>query len=207
MIRNINLMHIGARRAQYTPPVQSSPSTKQGNKTGDQAPVSFQQVMQSQAPAPAAPAATVVPPAPVAAPVSLHTVAALPNGGLMLNPTGNLLSGGKIAYNPNYYATEEAAQQLAQQVGGAVVDMRGHISNNQAEYFIQLPNGITVNAGNLLAVLNNPAFQVNSRVMDGQLEQFLNNDAVGTPGAGFGRYTVVNGRVSYNPTAQPLIRT
>src|SRR5690242_16091534 len=57
---------------------------------------------------------------------SLQNVAALPNGGLMLNPTGNnALTGGTIAYNPNYYATADAAAQLAQQLGGTVVDRRG----------------------------------------------------------------------------------
>jgi hypothetical protein len=147
---------------------------------------------------PAAPAAS-----PLAAPSvpSLHSVAALPNGGLMLNPTGlNALSGGAIAYNPNYYATQDAAAQLAAQLGGSVVDLRGQISNNQAEYFIDLPNGTRINAGNLLAVLNNSFFQENSRVMDGEVAKLLNNNAVGSTNPGQGLYTVVNGQVTYDPS-------
>jgi hypothetical protein len=151
--------------------------------------VSFETVLKQQSPEPSA------------AP-SLHTVAALPNGGLMTNPTGmNALTGGTIPYNPNYYATGPAAAQLAQQLGGTVVDLRGHISNNQSEYFIDLPNGTRINAGNLLAVLNNSVFQENSRVMDGEIAKFLNNNAIGSTDPGVGLYTVVDGRVSYDPGA------
>ena len=149
--------------------------------------------------------AVATPAAPAAAP-SLHTVAELPNGGRMVNPTGNnALTGGTIAYNPDYYATAEAAYQLAAQLGGSVVDLAGHISNNQPEYFIKLPNGITINAGNLLGVLNNAVFKENSRVMDGQIAELLNNNAAGTPGAGVGLYTVVNGQVSFDPNGRPAV--
>jgi hypothetical protein len=124
----------------------------------------------------------------------------------MANPTGNnALTGGTIPYNPNYYATANAATQLAQQLGGAVVDRSGQFSNNQAQYYIDLPNGTTINAGNLLAILNNPVFQENSRVMDGKIAELLNNNAVGTPGAGVGLYTVTNGRVTFDPTAAPIV--
>jgi hypothetical protein len=155
--------------------------------------VSFQTILNQQTPAPT-----------VAAPStpSLHDVAALPNGGRMVNPTGmNALTGGTIPYNPDYYATEQAAAQLAKQLGGTVVDLRGQISNNQAEYFIDLPNGTTINAGNLLGVLNNAVFQENSRVMDGQIAQLLNNNAVGSTNVGTGLFTVRDGHVTYDPTA------
>jgi len=161
---------------------------------------------------PAAPAAktptanAAIVPAGQSAVPSLHTVAALPNGGRMVDPTGNnALTGGTIAYNPNYYATAEAAYQLAAQLGGSVVDLSGHISNNQPEYFIDLPNGTRINAGNLLGVLNNAVFKENSRVMDGQIAELLNNNAVGTPGAGVGLYTVVNGQVTFDPNGRPTV--
>jgi hypothetical protein len=131
----------------------------------------------------------------------LFPLAQLPNGGLMANPTGNNPLGGLVRYNPHYYATQQAALEAAKQVGGKVVDLPGHVSNNQSQYFIELPNGITINAGNLLAILNNPVYQENSRVMDGKIAELLNNDAVGTPGAGAGRYTVRDGHVSYSPEA------
>jgi hypothetical protein len=119
---------------------------------------------------------------------------------MMLNPTGmNALTGGTIPYNPSYYATAQAASQLAAQLGGSVVDLGGQISNNQSEYYINLPNGTTINAGNLLGVLNNAVFQENSRVMDGEIAKLLNNNAVGSPNPGVGLYSVVNGHVTYDP--------
>ena len=76
------------------------------------------------------------------------TMAALPNGGLMSNPTGNnALSGGTIPYNPNYYATLDAATRLAQQVGGSVVDRKAQFSNNQSEYYINLPTASRLTRG------------------------------------------------------------
>jgi hypothetical protein len=129
----------------------------------------------------------------------LFQLAKLPGGGLMTNPTGNTPLGGSVRYNPNYYATHQAAVQIAKLVGGTVVDHQGYVSNNQPQYFVELPNGTTINAGNLLAIVNNPVYCENSRVMDGKLAELLNNDAVGTPGAGTGRYTVLDGHVSYTP--------
>ncbi len=130
-------------------------------------------------------------------------VAALPNGGLMLNPTGNnALGGAAIPYNPNYYATLEAATQLAQQVGGTVVDKRGQFSNNQPEYYIDLPNGTSINAGNLVALCNNPVFSGNSGIMDHMVAEMLNNSAIGTPGVGKGQYTVKDGQIAYDPNTQ-----
>jgi hypothetical protein len=159
---------------------------------------------ESLSPAPAQPPVAAVQPAPASP--SLHSAAALPNGGLMLNPTGNnALTGGTIAYNPNYYATAGAAAQLAQQLGGTVLDHSGQFSNNQAQYSISLPNGITINAGNLLAVLNNLVYQENSRVMDGKIAELLNNNAVGTPGAGIGLYTVTNGQAAFDPAGRPMV--
>jgi hypothetical protein len=153
---------------------------------------------------PPAAAAPVVSAPVVAAPVSpLATLAGLPNGGLMVNPTGNnALSGGTIPYNPSYYATPEAAVWLAQQTGGSVADMRGQISNNQAEYYINLPNGTSINAGNLVAICNNPVYQGNPGIMDHMIAELLNNNAVGTPGVGTGQYTVKNGHITYDPYTQ-----
>jgi hypothetical protein len=154
-----------------------------------------------------APAAT-NPVAPRTAPVPASAglpamIAALPNEGLMSHPTGNnALSGGTIPYNPDYYATLEAATGIAQQVGGTVVDMRGQISNNQSEYYIDLPNGTTINAGNLVAICNNPLYKGNSGIMDHMIAEMLNNNAIGTTGVGTGQYTVKNGQISYDPYAQ-----
>jgi hypothetical protein len=169
-------------------------------------PVSAPPIAASLAPAlpPAAtnPVASRTAPAPASAGLPAM-IAALPNEGLMSHPTGNnALSGGTIPYNPDYYATLEAATGIAQQAGGTVVDMRGQISNNQSEYYIDLPNGTTINAGNLVAICNNPLYKGNSGIMDHMIAEMLNNNAIGSTGVGTGEYTVKNGQISYNPYAQ-----
>jgi len=150
--------------------------------------------------------ASAVPPAaaaPPAAPGLLSTVNALSNRGFMVNPTGNNpLSGGTIPYNPDYYATLEATNILAQHTGGSVVDMRAQFSNNQAEYYINLPNGISINAGNLLAICTNPSYRNNPGIMDHMIAEMLNNNAIGTPGVGTGQYTVKAGQITYDPFTQ-----
>jgi hypothetical protein len=121
----------------------------------------------------------------------------------MSNPTGNnALTGGTIPYNPNYYATPQAAVQLAQQLGGTVADQGGQFSNNQSEYYINLPNGISINAGNLVAICNNPLYQGNPGIMDHMVAELLNNNAIGTTGVGQGMYSVKNGQVTYDPNTQ-----
>ena len=121
----------------------------------------------------------------------------------MPNPTGNnALSGGTIPYNPDYYATLEAATQIAKQAGGTVADMQTQISNNQPEYYIDLPNGITINAGNLVAICNNPIYKGNTGIMDHMIAEMLNNNAIGTPGVGKGQDTVQHGQISYDPYTQ-----
>jgi hypothetical protein len=171
------------------------------------APVDFRAIFQTQSAVESTPASTATP-APIAtaasvAQPSIFSVSALPNGGLMSNPTGNnALTGGAIPYNPNYYATPQAAVQLAQQLGGTVSDQGGQFSNNQSEYYINLPNGISINAGNLVAICNNPVYQGNAGVMDHMVAQLLNNNAVGTTGVGKGMYSVKNGQVTYDPNTQ-----
>ncbi len=208
MVRNLDRLQFTPIRQSSAPARAAKPAASFKSVLSEQAPAQPAKSIASAATAPVATPKASVPMQPAAAPAapSLHTVAALPNGGRMLNPTGNNpLTGGTIAYNHNYYATADAAYQLAAQLGGTVVDLRGQISNNQAEYFIDLPNGTRINAGNLLGVLNNAVFQENSRVMDGKIAELLNNNAVGTTGPGVGLYTVVNGQVTFDPTGHPTV--
>ena len=63
--------------------------------------------------------------------------------------TGQLRTYG---FNPMYFATEEAAQILAGQLGGTVVARNaicntGYFFQAQPNYMVQLPNGLEVNAG------------------------------------------------------------
>ena len=145
---------------------------------------------------------------PTLAPGITSAILSLPNGGLMTNPTGNnALTGGTIAYNPNYYATPQAAAMLAQQLGGTVVDLGGQFSNNQPEYYIRLPNGTTINAGNLVAICNNPVLNTNAGIMDHMIAELLNNNAPGTTGVGSGLYTVHNGQIRFDPNGQAVAPT
>ena len=52
----------------------------------------------------------------------------------------------------------------------------------------------------LVAILNNPVYQENSRVMDGKIAELLNNNAQGSANVGQGLYTVKNGQVTYDPS-------
>jgi hypothetical protein len=189
--------HAPSRRVAYTPP----PPAVQSNKRSNAAPAAstdFKATLKDQLTPPPPGAASPLTPAATLPPAS---VASLPNGGLMVNPTGNLLNGGSVGYNPNYYASLAAATQLAQQLGGTVVDRQGQFANNQAEYYIDLPNGTSINAGNLVAIYNNPCYQGNAGVMDHMVAELLNNSAAGTPGVGAGMYTVRNGQIGYDPAA------
>ncbi len=181
-------------------------------KSGNPATANFGAVFKEQFSSPAAITAPPVMAPPTAAPAGSTpavtpsfsaAVLALPNGGLMSHPTGNnALSGGTIPYNPNYYATFEAASLLAQQTGGSVVNMQGQFSNNQPEYYVDLPNGISVNAGNVVAICNNPVYQGNTGIIDHMIAEVLNNNAIGTTGVGAGQYTVKNGQITYDPNTQ-----
>jgi hypothetical protein len=206
MVRNLDPIRVATMRAASVPPKPAKAPA-----THPETSIDFRKLMQQQA-APSAPSTPSTPPAasslsvpPAASGPSLHDVAALPNRGLMVNPTGNTPLGGVVSYNPNYYASPQAAVQLAQQLGGSVVDHAHHYNNNQSMYAIQLPNGTTINAGNLMAILNNSVYQENSRVMDGKIAELLNNNAVGTPGAGVGLYTVTNGQVTFDPNGRPTV--
>src|SRR5690242_9117529 len=106
-----------SRRGTHTAPVIRK-AIETGTNPSAAGPVDFGAVFKNQL-APAVVTATppkVVPAQPNASPAqptaaSLPAkLAALPNGGLMANPTGNnAMSGGTIPYNPNYYATLAAA--------------------------------------------------------------------------------------------------
>jgi hypothetical protein len=211
MIRNVDSLppaiHSATARRRPGPP-QSAAFHKvfqERTKTPEQAqpPVSTKPSEPAKTPGTANTPATAK--APEAAKPALTSVTSLSNGGLMADPTGYDYYGGLIHYNPNYYATREAASMLAQQLGGSVVDSTGGISNNQVQYSIALPNGTTVNAGNLLAVMNNAVYRQSSGLMDEKIAELLNNNAPGTPGAGVGLYTVRNGQVSFDPSQNPAV--
>jgi hypothetical protein len=206
MVRHLDPIRVATMRAASVPPRPAKAPAAQPETHVDFKKLMQQQSVQTAPPAQATPSAnSALSLPPSASSPSLHDVAVLPNKGLMVNPTGNTPLGGVVSYNPNYYASPQAAVQLALQLGGSIVDHAAHYNNNQSMYAIQLPNGTTVNAGNLMAILNNSVYQENSRVMDGKIAELLNNNAVGTPGAGVGLYTVTNGQVTFDPNGRPIV--
>jgi hypothetical protein len=68
------------------------------------------------------------------------------------NPGGTAPNGVSYGYNPTYFATQSAADKLAQMYGGTVVEKNaitpyGPFQQNQMNQMIQFPNGNVVNAG------------------------------------------------------------
>jgi hypothetical protein len=69
------------------------------------------------------------------------------------DPTGTNPDGSTFSYNPLYFATPQAAAQVAQMLGGTVVSSNEFTSagspfvQNQPNLMVQMPNGSTVNAG------------------------------------------------------------
>lgn len=69
------------------------------------------------------------------------------------DPTGTAPDGSTINYNPWYFATPQAAAQVAQMLGGTVVSSNefcgtgGPFTQNQPNLMVQMPNGNMINAG------------------------------------------------------------
>ena len=69
----------------------------------------------------------------------------------MANPTGSGL-GQSWGYNPQYFATAQTAQTVANMVGGTVVQAiemapNGPLGQDQANEMVKLPNGSMINPG------------------------------------------------------------
>jgi hypothetical protein len=75
------------------------------------------------------------------------------------NPGGVAPNGVTYNYNPEYFATRETADKLAEMYGGKVVEMNaitpyGPFQQNQKNEMIQFSNGNVVNAGILASYYN-----------------------------------------------------
>jgi hypothetical protein len=88
--------------------------------------------------------------APEAAPTPESVFGASP---WLSNPTGTNPDGSTFSYNPLYFATPQAAAQVAQMLGGTVVSSNEFTSvgspfvQQQPNLMVQMPNGSLVNAG------------------------------------------------------------
>ena len=69
----------------------------------------------------------------------------------LANPTGSGL-GQSWGYNPQYFATQQTAQTVANMVGGTVVQenaiaSQGFLTQDQPNEMVKLPNGTMINPG------------------------------------------------------------
>jgi hypothetical protein len=71
----------------------------------------------------------------------------------MANPVGKNPDGTLFSYNPWYFATPQAAAQVAQMLGGTVVASNEFTApgspfvQQQPNLMVQMPDGRTINAG------------------------------------------------------------
>jgi hypothetical protein len=71
----------------------------------------------------------------------------------MANPVGTNPDGSQFSYNPWYFATPQAATQVAQMLGGTVVSSNEFTApgspfvQQQPNLMVQMPDGRTINAG------------------------------------------------------------
>ena len=90
----------------------------------------------------------------------------------MANPTGSGL-GQSWGYNPQYFATAQTAQTVANMVGGTVVQANemapnGPLGQDQPNEMVKLPNGGMINPGLVAGFLHARLFTVDGRPDDRQ---------------------------------------
>jgi hypothetical protein len=111
----------------------------------------FRALFSSQPSSAAAPAASpVASPQPAPAPTPESVFGSSP---WMANPVGQNPDGTLFSYNPWYFATPQAAAQVAQMLGGKVVASNEFTAagspfvQQQPNLMVQMPDGRTINAG------------------------------------------------------------
>lgn len=135
-----------------TAPVQRRPSAAAKQPAADNSAASdFRALFSSKpAPTPASMAPAVQPPQLTAAPTPESTFGASP---WMANPVGKNPDGTLFGYNPWYFATRQAAAQVAQMLGGTVVASNEFTAigspfvQQQPNLMVQMPDGRMINAG------------------------------------------------------------
>jgi hypothetical protein len=147
---SINRSHQLAALAQAT--VRGRPAAATRQVTAENSGASDFRTLFSNPPAPAA--APAVAPVqtlqPAAAPTPESTFGASP---WMANPVGKNPDGTLFGYNPWYFATPQAAAQVAQMLGGTVVASNEFTAagspfvQQQPNLMVQMPDGRKINAG------------------------------------------------------------
>jgi hypothetical protein len=111
----------------------------------------FRALFSSQQPSNAAPSSSAgVSAQPASAPTPESVFGSSP---WMANPVGNNPDGTQFGYNPWYFATPQAAAQVAQMLGGTVVASNEFTAagspfvQQQPNLMVKMPDGRTINAG------------------------------------------------------------
>jgi hypothetical protein len=93
-------------------------------------------------------------------PNSVPTIQSVFGADPWVTNAGGSGAGGAWNYNPIYFATPQAAQIVAQMLGGTVVAVNaittagGPLMQNQPNQMVQLPNGAQINAGLVADLFN-----------------------------------------------------
>ncbi len=157
MIHSIRNLHPASQL--QTPPATTPASS---SSTASDGPTPFQLLFggaSTNAATPVPQAATAATPAAVVGgPVAGNPATTVPtpesvfgDNPWMANPTGSGL-GQSWGYNPQYFATAQTAQTVANMVGGTVVQAiemapNGPLGQDQANEMVKLPNGSMINPG------------------------------------------------------------
>jgi hypothetical protein len=157
MIHSIRNLHPASQL--QTPPATAPASS---SSTASDGPTPFQLLFgeaSTNAATPVPQAATAATPAAViGAPVASNPATTVPtpesvfgDNPWMANPTGSGL-GQSWGYNPQYFATAQTAQTVANMVGGTVVQAiemapNGPLGQDQPNEMVKLPNGGMINPG------------------------------------------------------------
>ena len=146
---SINRSHQLAALAQAT--ARSRPAAAIKQAADNSGASDFRALFNNQPTAAAAPVVAPAPTAqPAAAPTPESTFGASP---WVANPVGQNPDGTLFGYNPWYFATPQAAAQVAQMLGGTVVASNeftsagGPFVQQQANLMVEMPDGRRINAG------------------------------------------------------------
>ena len=128
----------------HPPPPVSAPRTQSQSKAATTAAADFHALFTTAAPATAP--STAPPADPDAPPTAQSVFGASP---WQSNPLGRNPNGTQFSYNPIYFASAATAAQVAQMLGGSVVQNNALApsAQEQPNYMVQMPDGRMINPG------------------------------------------------------------
>ncbi|HWB87401.1 MAG TPA: hypothetical protein VG675_24875 [Bryobacteraceae bacterium] len=145
-IASLNRVHQPAPPIPQRTNINASDDASPSSSSSSANPAADFQALFSSSPAPEPAAAQ----APAAAPTAESTFGSNP---WMTNPVGVGPNGALFGYNSNYFATPDTAAEVAQMLGGTVVESNEFMSSGspfvqmQPNEMVQLSNGRVINPG------------------------------------------------------------